>query len=102
MDNPLLDALRAKYESLRGDFGDNAADRLREVVDHLLSEIIGRRVSPRRASAGTAAPKKRGRRSWTPEQRETQRKKMEAYWAKRRGARRGKKAPKAAAASTSG
>src|SRR5262245_10760508 len=92
MDTPtLIDALRAKYESLKADFGEAAAERLREVVEHALGQIAGARAVRRgRPASGTDTPK-RGRRSWTPAQKEAQRKKMQAYWAAQRKGKGGRK-----------
>jgi hypothetical protein len=83
METPsLVDALRAKLQMLEVDFGDKAADRLREVLEHAFEQVTGRSGAggrPRGASA-----RKPGRRAWTAAQKEEQRRKMRLYWASRK------------------
>jgi hypothetical protein len=107
METPsLVDALRAKFQALEADFGRKAADRLREVVEHALAQVTGRSASGGRPRGATA--RKPGRRAWTPEQKEEQRRKMRTYWASRkkekgsssRGKRGRAKAPAPAAESS--
>jgi hypothetical protein len=93
MDTPtLIDALRPKYESLKSDFGEAAAERLREVVEHALAQIAGATGARRGRPARAASAPKRDRRSWTPVQKGTQRKKMKAFWAAKRK-RQSRKSP---------
>jgi hypothetical protein len=85
MDTPtLVEALRAKLEALKVDFGDKAADRLREVLEHAFAQVTGRTGSGRVPRGATGGGGRSGRRTWTPAQKEEQRRKMRAYWASRK------------------
>jgi hypothetical protein len=83
METPsLVDALRAKLQILEVDFGDKAADRLREVLEHAFEQVTGRSGGGGRPRAATG--KKPGRRAWSAAQKEEQRRKMRIYWASRK------------------